>query len=265
MQAAVAQLDVANEFARSTKRFRLLLASSLSIFVFTFQGSVEAALSTFDCKEVNGMFFLRINPRIRCDSEDEMYVRMIATTITGLAIYCFVLPMVTIITLRSDWCRETYIHDNTAYAQMFGFLTSIYTRTCSLWELVSCVRKVVYVAVPVLISRDALVQSVLIFFWLITYTLAITKIQPLASSHLNQLEVLSCISVIVGSFSSIFFVIEYQGLPVLSGAARDLAGLFLVIVCAICAVSSLRLMRKDYSSNFCVCAKIQFHSHATQD
>jgi hypothetical protein len=106
---------------------------------------------------------------------------------------------------------------------------------------------------------------VLIFLWLLTYTLAITKIQPLASSHLNQLEVLSCISVIVGSFSSIFFVIEYQGLPVLSGAARDLAGLFLVIVCAICAVSSLRLMRKDYSSNFCVCAKIHFHSHATQD
>ena len=70
----------------------------------------------------------------------------------------------------------------------------------------------------------------------------------MASSHLNQLEVLSCVSVIVGSFSSIFFVIEYKGEQVLSGASRDLAGLLLVLICSVCALFSLRLMRQDYSS-----------------
>jgi hypothetical protein len=86
------------------------------------------------------------------------------------------------------------------------------------------------------------------FLWLIFYTFVIIRIQPMASSHLNHLEVLSCVSVIVGSFSSIFFVIEYKGQQVLTGASRDLAGLLLVLVCSICALFSLRLMRKDYSS-----------------
>jgi hypothetical protein len=72
--------------------------------------------------------------------------------------------------------------------------------------------------------------------------------QPMSNSTLNQIEILSCISVIVGSFSSIFFVVEYNGKPVLAGSSRDLAGLMLVLVCATCALLSLRLMRNEYSS-----------------
>jgi hypothetical protein len=248
MQAAVAELDVGNEFARSAKRFRLLLASALSIFIFTFQGSIEAALSSFDCKDVNGLLFLRSNPKVRCTPEDTMYARMIAITIAGLAIYCIMLPVLTIITLRSSWCREVYIHDSMAYSQIFGFLTSLYTKACSLWELVACARKVVFVAIPILISKKSLIQSVSMFLWLIFYTFMIFRLQPMAGAHLNQVEVLSCLSVIAGSFSSIFFVIEYEGEQVLTGASRDLAGMLLVLVCSCCALFSLRIMRRDYSS-----------------
>ena len=177
-----------------------------------------------------------------------MYVRMISSTVAGMVIYCILLPVVTIITLRSRWCRDVYIHDSMAYSQIFGFLTSLYTKACSLWELVACARKVVFVAIPILISKESLVQSVSMFLWLIFYTFVIIRMQPMASSHLNQLEVLSCVSVIVGSFSSIFFVIEYKGEQVLSGASRDLTGLLLVLVCSVCALFSLRLMRQDYSS-----------------
>jgi hypothetical protein len=72
--------------------------------------------------------------------------------------------------------------------------------------------------------------------------------QPMASLILNQIELLSCISVIVGCFSSIFFVVEYKGVPVLSGTNRDLAGLMLVIVCAACVLLSFRLMKIEFSS-----------------
>jgi hypothetical protein len=248
MQAVVNELKVEAEFARSAKRFRLLLASAFSIFIFTFQGSIEAALATFDCKSVNDMLFLRSNPKVRCTVDDAMYASMIATTAAGMIIYCVFLPVVTIITLRSSWCREVYIHDSVAYNQIFGFLTSLYSKACSLWELVSCARKVVYVAIPILISKESLVQSTSMFLWLILYMFIIIKMQPMAGAHLNQLEVLSCISVIAGSFSSIFFVMEYEGEKVLTGASRDMAGLFLVLVCSICALISLRIMRKDYSS-----------------
>ena len=248
MQAVVSELGVENEFARSAKRFRLLLASSMSIFVFTFQGSIEAALSTFDCKNVRDVLFLRSNPKVRCSSEDDMYFRMMATTITGMVIYCVLMPVTTIITLRSQWCRQAFLHDNMAYKQMFGFLTSLYSERCTLWELVACARKVLLVVIPVVVSREPLVQSVSIFMWLILYTFVIGRVQPMASSNLNQLEVLSCVSVIVGSFSSIFFVIEYQGAQVLRDTAREMAGLFLVMVCAICTLLSLYLIWKEFSS-----------------
>jgi hypothetical protein len=152
------------------------------------------------------------------------------------------------ITLRSRWCREVYVHDSVAYGQMFGFLTSMYSKACALWELVVCVRKVAFVAIPILVSAEALVQSVSIFLCLIVYTFLVLKMQPMVSSTLNQIELLSCISVIVGCFSSIFFVVEYKGSLVLSGTSRDLAGLLLVVVCATCVLLSFRLMWNDFSS-----------------
>jgi hypothetical protein len=248
MQNAVAQVQAEPEFARSAKRFRLLIASALSIFVFTFQGSIESALSTFNCKKEKDVLFLRSNPKVKCSFDDSMYSSMVTTTIIGLVMYCVLLPAVTIITLRSRWCREVYVHDSVAYGQMFGFLTSMYSKACAMWELVACLRKVAFVAIPVLVSSEALVQSVSIFSCLIIYTFFVLKKQPMVSSTLNQIELLSCISVIVGCFSSIFFVVEYKGSLVLSGTSRDLAGLLLVVVCATCVLLSFRLMWNDFSS-----------------
>ena len=248
MQKFVSENNIGYEFSRSAKRFRLLLASALSIFVFTFQGVIETALSTFDCKEVNGVLFLRLNPKVQCSADDNFYVRMIAISITGIAMYCLVLPCMTVLLLRSRWCRDVYLHDSRAYGQIFGFLTSMYTKTCSLWELAASARKFVFVVIPVLVSREALVQSVCMLIFLIIYTFAILTLKPMSNASLNQIEVLSCISVIVGCFSSIFFVVEYNGAMLLSGAARDLAGLVLVLICSTCALLSLRLMYKDYSS-----------------
>jgi hypothetical protein len=248
MQAVVAGVHAEPEFARSAKRFRLLIASALSIFIFTFQSSIESALSTFDCKIQNDVRFLRSNPKFKCSFDDDIYFRMVTTTIIGLSMYCVLLPAVTVITLRSRWCREVYVHDSVAYGQMFGFLTSMYSKACAMWELVACLRKVAFVAIPVLVSAEALVQSVSIFSCLIIYTFFVLKKQPMVSSTLNQIELLSCISVIVGCFSSIFFVVEHKGSLVLSGTSRDLAGLLLVVVCALCGLLSFRLMWKDFSS-----------------
>ena len=248
MQSAVAQVPAEPEFARSAKRFRLLIASALSIFVFTFQGSIESALSTFNCKKEKDVLFLRSNPKVKCSFDDSMYSSMVTTTIIGLVMYCVLLPAVTMITLKSRWCREVYVHDSVAYGQMFGFLTSMYSKACALWELVACVRKVAFVAIPVLVSVEALTQSVALFLCLLVYTFLVLKKQPMASPFMNQIELLSCISVIVGCFSSIFFVIEYKGNLVLSGASRDTVGLVLVFVCSSCVLLSIRLMWNDFSS-----------------
>jgi hypothetical protein len=70
---AVISFEFLDDFNRTTKRFRLLLSSAMSIFVFTFQGSMEAALSTFDCS--NGM--LRKAPTVRCDVSDPLYAALL--------------------------------------------------------------------------------------------------------------------------------------------------------------------------------------------
>ena len=177
-----------------------------------------------------------------------MYSSMITMSVIGLVVYCVLLPSITIVTLRSLWCREMYMHDSVAYSQMFGFLTSAYSKTCSLWEMVACVRKIAFISIPILVSKEALVQSVSMFSFLIIYAFALVKMQPMANSALNQIETLSCISVIIGSFASIFFVVEFNGKLVLTGSSRDLAGLILVLVCAACALRSIKLMKNDFSS-----------------
>jgi hypothetical protein len=248
MQVAVDGVHAHFVFAESTKRIRLLVASALSIFIFTFQGSIESALSTFDCTSSDGMWFLRSDLKIKCSLDDVTYSSMVTTTITGLILYCLVLPFCAIITLRSRWCREVYMHDSMAYGHMFGFLTSMYTKSCVLWELVACVRKVAFVAIPIIAAKDTLVQSVSMFSCLIVNAFLTLRMQPMANSVLNQIETISCISLILSCFASIFFVVEFKGSSVLSGASRDLAGLILVIACGTCALLSLRLMWNDYSS-----------------
>jgi hypothetical protein len=177
-----------------------------------------------------------------------MYSGMVTTCIIGLAMYCLLLPAITIITMRSRWCREVYVHDNMAYSHLFGFLTSLYSKECALWELVACMRKAVYVIIPVVISQNSLVQSVSMFSCFIVNALVTLQMQPMASAVWNRIETIFCVTLLVNGFSSIFFTVEYQGSPALSGASRDLAGLALVMICAICLLLSLRLMWNEYAS-----------------
>lgn len=251
MSDAVRGLDIHLMFFRTVVHVRLLLASAFSIFIFTFQGIIENALSTFDCKgvRIGGTvdFFLKSNPEVRCTFQDSVYKGMVTTTIICLIIYCALLPGAAMVVMRSTWCSNVYVHDNTAYKQLFGFFTDQYSKSYSLWELVSCFRKVVFVAIPVFISKNSLVQSVSIFVWLILYTFILLRFQPMASSTLNQIEIITSISIIVGSFASIFFAVEYEGVAVFKGASKETAGLLLVLFFAACGIAALRLMMKDVS------------------
>jgi hypothetical protein len=248
LQVAVSGVHAQAHFARSTKRLRLLVASALSIFIFTFQGSMESAVSTFDCSSVDGVQFLRSNPTVQCSLDDGMYFSMVITTIIGIIVYCVLLPAVTVVALKSRWCRGVRLHDNLAYIHIFGFLTSMYTKACVLWELVACLRKVAFVAIPILISSNTLLQSIAMFTCHIVNAFITLRMQPMVHAVMNHIETISSMSLILSSFASIFFTIEYRGTPVLSGAARDLAGLVLVIICAICLLLCLRLIWNDFSS-----------------
>jgi len=235
-------LNLLNEFERSIKRVRLLLSSAMSIFFFTFQGNMEAALSSFDCNDG----FLRNNPAVKCNFDDSTYVRMLVISASGILIYCIVLPVCVILVLRSRWSREVFLHDNAAYSLLVGFLTSLYQKDYRLWELVSCCLKIVLITIPMLITKNPIVQGLAVFVAMLLYMSVVLYLKPMQSIYLNKLEVLSCISVLVGAFASVFFVAEYNGKLLLSGRAKDFVGLMFVIICAGSFLMSMKFIYSDF-------------------
>ena len=92
------------------------------------------------------------------------------------------------------------------------------------------------------VSRDPLVQSVVLFAFLLVYTFSVVKLQPMSDKNLNQMEIVSCIGIIMGAFVSIFFAVEYRGQLLLIGSSRNFVGSVFVIICAVSALSVMHLL-----------------------
>ncbi len=240
---AVNSCQFLSDFNQSTRRFRLMLSSAMSIFIFTFQGSMEAALSTFDCSDD----LLRKVPSIRCNFGDRLYVRLVVISVIGIILYCIVLPGCVALVLRSRWSRDAFIHENAAYNQLVGFLTSLYGKQFHLWELIVCVNKVVLISIPMFVTKNQVVQSLSTFIFILIYMFFVVYLKPMHSSYLNKVEILSCIGVVAGAFISVFFVVELDGVPLLSGTAKDLVGLVFVIICAVAFSLSAHYIYQDFS------------------
>jgi hypothetical protein len=85
LQSAIAKSSILEEFSRTSRRFRLMVSSAMSVLLFAFQGSMEAALSAFDCSDG----FLRKSPMVKCDP---MYGTSACWPYRGSASSCTLLP-----------------------------------------------------------------------------------------------------------------------------------------------------------------------------
>jgi len=112
--------------------------------------------------------------------------------------------------LRSRWSRDTFTHDNLAHTHLVGFLTSVYRKEYHLWQLASCLLKLILISIPMFMSKNPIVQSLAVFITMLMYTFFILHLRPMQSSYLNKLEILSCIGVLVGAFTSVFFCCRIQ-------------------------------------------------------
>lgn len=241
LRSKVLHLNVHIDFLETAKRVRMMISGSLSIFVFTFQGCMETALATFDCE--NGL--LRSSPGVVCSSSNSQYSKMVVFSCIGIAVYCLLLPLGSVMLLRSKWARETLIHDSKAYHQLFQFLLSSYSNKYVLWELVNCLRKLVFIVIPLLSSNDPLIQGLLSFITMLVYMFVALRLKPMRNMHLNVIEILGCIGVLSGCFCSVFLVVEYNGQLLLTGAARDFVGLLFVLLVIFTVALSFRLMFVD--------------------
>jgi hypothetical protein len=61
------------------------------------------------------------------------------------------------------------------------------------------------------------------------------------------MEIVSCVSIIMGAFASIFFSVEYRGQLLLSGFSRNFVGLLFVIICALSGLSVIHLLYSSFA------------------
>jgi hypothetical protein len=106
------------------------------------------------------------------------------------------------------------------------------------------------ISIPMFISRNAVVQSLSTFIFMLIYMFFVVYLQPMHSLYLNKVEILSCIGVMVGAFTSVFFVVELNGAPLLNGATKEFVGLVMVTICAVAFFLSAKYIYQDFSRLF---------------
>jgi hypothetical protein len=234
-------------FSNAAQTMRLLFSSALSVFVFTFQGVMETILSTWDCKNINDRKFLRYRPDIECSSaRNELYSHMVFISCTALVLYTVVLPLCVVLVVRSRWSREMYAFNFNTYDQLFGFITSQYTSTYVSWEAVNCLRKMLLVAIPLVLTSSPIIQSIFNILLFAGYSMVILAYKPMVSSFLNTIEVLNSCNIIITSFAAIMFTVQYQNVHVLQGDSRDYVGVLLVVFITSIFLLSIRLIYVEF-------------------
>lgn len=230
----------------SVSTSRLLISSAFSIFIFTFQGVLEAMLSTWDCKVIENRRFLRSRPNVECSGRG-VHASMITVSSLGLVVYTCVVPVCVVLVVRSRWAREIYAYSYIAYDQLFGFITSQYTVAQMSWEAVNCVRKLFVVAIPMVISSSPITQSLSNIILFLVYAMLVTALKPMISAYLNRIEVLNSFNVIVASFAAILFTAQYENKYILQGESRDVVGIGLVTFICFTFLVSMRMISIEFS------------------
>jgi hypothetical protein len=228
---------------------RLLISSSFSIFILTFQGVIETLLGTWDCKTIDNRKFLRSRPNVECAGND-MYFSMVIVSGVGIAIYTFVVPLCVVIVVKSRWAREIYTFSYVAYDQLFGFITNQYSSAHVTWEAINCIRKLVSVAIPMVIASSPITQALSNIVLFLVYAMFILSLKPMISSYLNKIEVLNSFNIIVSSFAAILFTVQYENDYVLQGHSRHVVGIALVVFISLTFSVSMRLIYLEFRQLF---------------
>jgi hypothetical protein len=242
---------VSNVMEQSTSMARVLISSSFSVFIFTFQGVIETMLSTWDCKVIENRKFLRSRPNVECSgTEDNLYSSMITVSCCGLVFYTLTLPLCVALVVRSRWAKETFSHNYVVYDHLFGFITSQYTSAFVSWEVINCIKKILLVAIPMVISTSPVTQSLSNVVLFLSYAMLLIALRPMNSSYLNQIEILNCFNIIVSSFAALLFTVQYENEYILKGSSRDQAGVALVVFIFSAFILSLRLIYVEFKRLF---------------
>lgn len=221
---------ISRDMAVSTRTTRMLVSSAFSVFIFTFQGVLETLLSTWDCKDIENLKFLRYRPNIECSvANSAIYLDMVVVSSVGLAVYVFLLPLCVMLAVRSRWAREIYAFNFPAYDHLFGFITGQYSSAFVSWEAINCMRKMLLVAIPLVITSSPIIQSLCNIMLFFIYAMVVLQCKPMVSSFLNTIEVINSCNIIVTSFAAILFTVQYQNVYIIKEDSKDVAGIALIV------------------------------------
>ena len=126
----------------------------------------------------------------------------------GLTVFTLGTPALSFWLLR----RNRFSLEDKETQEKYGFLYKGFKARSYYWEIVMHARKILIAFISIfLTAQGTMVQSLFLLLVLCCFVIATLKIKPFESRYANQLELLSLISLMVTSFSGIFYLSSRRG------------------------------------------------------
>jgi hypothetical protein len=240
-------------FMRNVLTLKKSASGALSVLILSFVGVMETALPILSCfpqvaQDGTEKQYLRSDRSIECSLDNSVYRSLASMAILGIFLYALVVPLIMHVVFRSKWCLRFYRLDYSSHNNVFGFVTSRYRRDYLSWELINHLKKGSQIAIPLYLASAPVQQSVSLFFLNCIFSVCVLYTMPFSSTYLNVMEILSSLDLLVTVIVGIFFVVEFEGEPVMSETAKQFFGVLLVALCAATLAASV----------FCIFQEVAF-------
>jgi tetratricopeptide (TPR) repeat protein len=227
---------------------RKYFSGVFSILIFSFVGTLTAALSATLCTDSDGGLYLRNEPTIECVFESAKYRNLFLMSMSAIFVYGIFMPVLVLILLRSSWSQMMRIHDRNGYDALFGFLTSRYTRHCYLWEVIVFVNKALSVIIPAYNYGHAFKQSVGMMSASLFYTVLLFRFTPFANKIMNLVSITSNTVIFFMYFCAVLFLTEFDNEPVFDSFQKSIVAACMTTVSLIAII--LLVLSAFYESTF---------------
>lgn len=227
---------------------RKYFSGVFSILIFSFVGTLTAALSATLCTDFDGVMVLQNEPTIECVFASATYRNLFIMSMSAIFVYGIFMPVLVLMLLRSYWSRMMRIHDRNGYDALFGFLTSRYTRHCYLWEVIVFVNKALSVIIPAYNHGNAFKQSVGMMSASLVYTVLLFRFTPFANKIMNLVSITSNTVIFLMYFCAVLFLTEFDNGPVFDSFQKSIVAACMTTVSLIALI--LLVVSAFYESTF---------------
>ena len=174
-----------------TEYLKSKIVGSIVVQIFFFQSNIiQMNFSIFNCMKIsNGESYMYKEMSIKCWS-DKHFFYTFALALPGIGLWCIVIPMVLLISLKNDHLGLGNINEKLKY----GFLYKGYKDDKFFWEFLIYFRKLGIISCSVFLNiYSNYIQALCTFVFILFGYIIQLRYKPYNHDQLNQMELRSII------------------------------------------------------------------------